>query len=85
LEITGNFRLPVTTTTTGIIKSGANTLLHTYGTNNLFVGVNAGNLTLSGGSGGNIGLGRQLSMPLQMASITSPSQRRWQPDQRRYQ
>src|SRR3990167_4528421 len=48
LEITGNLRLPSTTATTGIIKSGAYTLIHTYGTNNFFAGVNAGNLTMTG-------------------------------------
>jgi hypothetical protein len=48
LEITGNLRLPATTSTTGIIKSGSNTLIHTYGTGNFFAGVNAGNLTMTG-------------------------------------
>jgi hypothetical protein len=48
LELTGNLRLPATTSTTGIIKSGTNTLLHTYGTNNFFAGVNAGNLSMDG-------------------------------------
>jgi hypothetical protein len=49
LEITGNLRLPSTTATTGIIRSGADTLIHTYGTDNFFAGVNAGNLTMTGG------------------------------------
>ncbi len=44
LEITGNFRLPPGTATTGIIFSGASPLIRNFGTN-LFVGVNAGNLT----------------------------------------
>ena len=48
LEITGNLRLPGTTSTTGIIKSGTNTLIHTYGTDNFFAGVSAGNLTMTG-------------------------------------
>ena len=56
LEITGNLRLPSTTATTGIIKSGAYTLIHTYGTNNFFAGVNAGNLTMTG-YGGNTASG----------------------------
>lgn len=38
LEITGNLRLPPTTATTGIINTGANTLIHTYGTYNFFAG-----------------------------------------------
>ncbi len=50
LEITGNLRLPSTTATTGIIKSGANTLIHGYGTGNFFAGINAGNLAMTGGS-----------------------------------
>jgi len=48
LEITGNLRLPVTTATTGIVRSGPDRFLHRFGTNNFFAGVNAGNLTLSG-------------------------------------
>jgi len=56
LEITGNFRLPVTTATTGIIYSGANRFIHNYGTDNVFLGVNAGNLTLSGANQ-NTGIG----------------------------
>lgn len=49
-------QLPATTATTGIIKSGSNNLLHTYGANNAFFGVNAGTLT-STGSGSNVGIG----------------------------
>jgi len=48
LELTGNLRLPATTATTGIIKSGTNTLIHAYGLSNFFAGLNAGNLTMSG-------------------------------------
>jgi len=48
LELTGNLRLPITTATTGIIKAGSATLIHTYGTDNFFAGVNAGNLTMTG-------------------------------------
>jgi trimeric autotransporter adhesin len=48
LEITGNFRLPVTTATTGTIYSGAIPFLHNYGTYNVFLGGLSGNLTLSG-------------------------------------
>ncbi len=40
--------LPPTTATSGIIFSGANTLLHTFGATNFFSGVNAGNLTVTG-------------------------------------
>src|SRR3990172_5764410 len=49
LHITGNLRLPSTTASTGIIKSGASTLIHTYGTDNFFAGAGAGNLTMTGG------------------------------------
>jgi len=48
LEITGNFRLPVSTTTTGIIMSGADRFIHNFGTDNFFAGANAGNLTMTG-------------------------------------
>ncbi|MFC2130457.1 beta strand repeat-containing protein [Bacteroidota bacterium] len=48
LEITKNMVLPTTTATTGIIYKGANTFIHSYGTNNTFVGENAGNLTMTG-------------------------------------
>jgi hypothetical protein len=48
LEISGNLRLPATTATTGIIKSGANRFIHNYGPNNFFAGENAGNLSMTG-------------------------------------
>jgi hypothetical protein len=48
LEITGNLRLPATTATAGIIKVGADRFIHNYGTNNTFVGRNAGNLSMTG-------------------------------------
>jgi trimeric autotransporter adhesin len=43
-----NLTLPVTTATAGIIKSGTDTLIHTYGTMNFFAGTAAGNLTMTG-------------------------------------
>jgi trimeric autotransporter adhesin len=49
LEIAGNLRLPETTTTAGIIRSGASTLIHSYGFYNFFSGTGAGNLTMTGG------------------------------------
>ena len=55
IALSGNLTLPATTASTGIIFSGANTLLHTFGSANLFAGVSAGNLTMSGG--GNTGMG----------------------------
>jgi hypothetical protein len=52
LEITGNIRFPATTANTGIIKQGANTLIHTFRagglSNNFFAGTNSGNLTMTG-------------------------------------
>ena len=48
LELTGNLRLPATTSTTGIIRSGSGTLIHTYGSWNFFAGERAGNLTITG-------------------------------------
>jgi hypothetical protein len=43
----GNFALPATTSTTGQLTIGGNRALHTFGTNNTFVGT-AGNFTLTG-------------------------------------
>ena len=51
LELTGNLRMPATTATTGILYSDGNPFLQNYGTNNNFLGINAGNLTLSGAYG----------------------------------
>jgi hypothetical protein len=56
LEITGNLRLPVSTASVGVIKSGGSRFIHNYGTDNFFAGVNAGNLTMTG-LGGNTGVG----------------------------
>ncbi|MFZ2154340.1 MAG: hypothetical protein WAV16_03870 [Candidatus Moraniibacteriota bacterium] len=56
LQLTGNFRMPATTSTNGIIYSDSNLFLHGYGTANLFLGKDAGNLTTTG-SGFNIGMG----------------------------
>jgi len=55
-QLTGNLLLPATTPTTGIIKTGPDTLLHSSGTNNLFVGKGAGTLATSG-QGGNTASG----------------------------
>jgi len=43
----GNLTLPTTTATVGQIVQNANRLLHTFGTNNLFLGIAAGNTTLT--------------------------------------
>jgi hypothetical protein len=56
LEITGNFVMPATTASTGIIYSGANRFLHNYGTHNIFMGELSGNLSLAG-SVNNISIG----------------------------
>lgn len=55
LEITGNFRLPPSTATTGIIMSGGDRFIHNFGIDSFFAGVTAGNLTMTGG--GNTGVG----------------------------
>ena len=49
MTIAGKLILPPTTATTGIIKSGNNTLIHTYGQDNFYAGIGAGNLTSGGG------------------------------------
>ena len=49
LTLTGILQLPVTTPTTGVIRQGPTTLLHSKGVSSIFVGPNAGgNLTNSG-------------------------------------
>ncbi|MBN1898487.1 MAG: hypothetical protein JW827_06890, partial [Spirochaetes bacterium] len=56
LEITENFRMPLTTTASGIIYAGANRFIHNYGIGNTFLGLNSG--VLSGtGANYNIGIG----------------------------
>ena len=39
--------IPATTSTVGQIKQNGNRLIHTYGTNNMFIGIGAGNFTLT--------------------------------------
>ncbi len=48
LEISGNFRLPATTSSVGVIKQGSSNFIHSFGTSNFFAGVGAGNLTTTG-------------------------------------
>ena len=51
LHLTGNVRTPATTATTGIYYQDTTPFLHNFGgTTNVFLGVSAGNLTLSGSS-----------------------------------
>jgi len=56
LELTGNLRLPKSTATVGIIKSGADRFIHNVGAGNFFAGVNAGSLTMTGTQ--NTGVGK---------------------------
>ena len=49
VQINGILRLPTTTATSGIIYAGAYPFIHSFGsTNNTFLGVQAGNLTMTG-------------------------------------
>ncbi len=57
LEITGNLRLPVSTSTAGIIKSGADNFLYNLNGTDVFLGKNAGNFTMTGTN--NLGIGYQ--------------------------
>jgi hypothetical protein len=59
IHISGNFRFPSTTSTTGIFYKDATRILHFYGNNNIFLGGNSGNFTTSAGlfNGSNIGIG----------------------------
>lgn len=57
LDIDGNFEFPTTSgSSVGVIMQNGGRFIHTYGTQNLFFGLNAGNFTTSG-AGGNIGFG----------------------------
>lgn len=55
LQITNNFRLPMSTAGVGNIYKDGNLFLHNYGTNNTFLGVTAGNLSLGGSHNTGIG------------------------------
>lgn len=63
----GIINIPTTTSTVGQIKQNGTRLLHSYGTQNLFLGDGAGNFTLTGSA--NTGIGR-----LTLSSITSGGQ-----------
>ena len=57
LDVNGDINFPTTTGSTyGIIRQNGNRILHTYGTDNLFLGKNSGNFTTSG-VGINVGIG----------------------------
>jgi hypothetical protein len=68
LELTGNFRMPASTATTGVFYQGPNIFMHTFpfASGNLFFGVNSGNLTMTGTA--NLGIGN-----LALTSLTSGS------------
>ncbi len=66
LEITENFKLPVTTGVAGQILQGANRIFHSFGTNSLFLGSNSGNLALTGTN--NLGIGNQAGFALTTGS-----------------
>jgi len=57
LDVSGDINFPTTTGSTyGIIRQNGTRVLHTYGTDNLFLGKNSGNFTTSG-VGINVGIG----------------------------
>src|SRR3989337_2045577 len=57
LELTGNLRLPASTASAGVIKSGADRFIHNFGTDNFFAGVNAGSFSISGYNNTGVGSG----------------------------
>ena len=65
--ISGNLNLGNSTSTSGNIKKNGNSFIHNFGTNNTFVGVNAGNFVTSG-TGQNSGFGINT-----LASVTTGS------------
>ena len=56
VTLTGTIEIPTTTNTVGQIIQNSNRFIHTYGTNNLFLGEGTGNFTLTG-PGENVGIG----------------------------
>lgn len=64
LESLTNLTLPVTDATHGQIIQAGNPFIHTFGTENVFIGLNSGNFILTGDN--NIGLGR-----LTLGSLTT--------------
>ena len=67
LEITGNFRLPGSSTTAGVIYAGGTRFINNYGTANAFLGLNSGNLTHGGSAAYNTGIGENA-----LDAITKP-------------
>ena len=58
LDVVGNFNLPNTTSaTTGVITLGGARFAHNFGTNNTFLGANAGNTSMSLTGTNNTGVG----------------------------
>jgi len=59
LDVLGNIKMPATTSTSGILYAGNIRFLHNYGNKNVFLGENAGNLSLSTSTayGYNVGIG----------------------------
>lgn len=56
VTLAGNLTLPTTTSTTGTLYSNTDRLLHTYGgATNLFLGIQAGNFTMTGTENSGIG------------------------------
>ncbi|MBE0643583.1 MAG: tail fiber domain-containing protein [Bacteroidetes bacterium] len=56
LELTGNLRMAATTATAGVLYRGSDRFLHSYGTDNVFLGAGAGNFTTTD-MGHNVGVG----------------------------
>ncbi len=54
-DFSGNISLPATTSTLGQINMGGSLFIHAYGVGNTFLGVGAGNLTMTGDSNVYIG------------------------------
>jgi hypothetical protein len=48
VALSGNLTLPVTSSTAGNIVQNGTRLLHTFGTDNMFLGIGAGNYTMTG-------------------------------------
>ncbi|MGH9444034.1 MAG: tail fiber domain-containing protein [Thermoanaerobaculia bacterium] len=50
LSLDGNLRLPTTSATAGVVYVNGASFIHSFGTSNTFIGIGAGNFTMTGGN-----------------------------------
>jgi len=62
-SLSGNLSMPSSGTTSGNILKGSTLFLHNFGTNNVFVGLNSGNLTMGYSANNNTAIGANALHP----------------------